>query len=145
MAETPKEGDTVKVHYTGKLQDGSVFDSSEGREPLEFQIGESQVIPGFEDTVVEMEEGQSRTETIPTERAYGERQEERVVQVGRDQFPDDIEPEEGQQLQVQQPDGSSVPVTVTDVSGEEVTLDANHPLAGEDLTFEIELVEIEKE
>ncbi|MDX1624493.1 MAG: FKBP-type peptidyl-prolyl cis-trans isomerase, partial [Gemmatimonadota bacterium] len=113
--------------------------------PLEFQIGESQVIPGFEDTVVEMEEGQSRTETIPTDRAYGERQEERVVQVDRDQFPDDIEPEEGQQLQVQQPDGSSVPVTVTDVSGEEVTLDANHPLAGEDLTFEIELVEIEKE
>lgn len=144
MTERPKEGDKVKVHYTGRLDDGTVFDTSEDREPLEFTIGESQVIPGFEETVREMEEGESRTATVPPEHGYGERSDERIVTVGRDQFPGDIKPEEGQRLQVQQPDGSAVPVTVTEVAGDQVTLDANHPLAGQDLTFDIELVEVEE-
>lgn len=141
MAEA-KKGDTVKVHYTGKLEDGSVFDSSDGRDPLEFTLGEGQVIPGFEAAVVGMNASDSKTTTISSDDAYGPHRKEMVAAVDRDQFPPDITPEVGQQLQMQRPDGQKIVVAVTEVSESSVTLDANHPLAGKDLTFEIELVEI---
>jgi peptidylprolyl isomerase len=138
-----KHGDTVKVHYTGKLEDGTVFDTSTEREPLEFTIGEGNIIPGFEKAVVGMDPGQSKTEVIPTEQAYGPYQEEMVVTIDRKQMPAEIAPEIGQQLHIQQPNGQVLPVIITDVSDATVTLDANHPLAGENLTFDIQLVEIE--
>ncbi len=137
-----KHGDTVKVHYTGKLDDGTVFDSSSDRDPLEFTIGSGNIIPGFERAVVGMTPGDSKTETIPTDDAYGPYMEEMVVTIDRQQMPAEMEPEVGQQLHIQQPDGNVLPVIVTDVSSSTVTLDANHPLAGEDLTFDIRLVEI---
>ncbi|MBD2021198.1 peptidylprolyl isomerase [Leptolyngbya sp. FACHB-36] len=137
-----KQGDTVKVHYTGKLDDGTVFDSSTSGDPLQFTIGEGMIIPGFEQAVLGMAPGDSKTELIPTDQAYGPHQEEMVVVIDRQQMPAEIEPEIGQQLQIQQPTGQVIPVIITDVSGSAVTLDANHPLAGEDLTFDIELVEI---
>ncbi|MDV4343324.1 peptidylprolyl isomerase [Methanoculleus sp. YWC-01] len=137
-----KEGDTVKVHYTGKLEDGTVFDSSEERAPLEFTIGSGQIIPGFELAVIGMEPGEAKTATIPPEEAYGPHREDMTLTVEREQFPEDISPEPGQQLQVQQPDGRAAIVTVSDVSASTVTLDANHPLAGQPLTFEIRLVDI---
>jgi peptidylprolyl isomerase len=137
-----KPGDTVKVHYTGKLDDGTVFDSSANRDPLEFTIGSGSIIPGFERAVVGMSKGESKTEVIPTTEAYGPYQEEMVVTIDRQQMPPEISPEVGQQLHIQQPDGNVLPVIVTDVSDGTVTLDANHPLAGENLTFDIRLVEI---
>ena len=137
-----KNGDTVKIHYTGKLEDGTVFDSSDGRDPLEFTLGEGQVIPGFEEAVLGMTANDSKTMTIPSDNAYGPRREEMVVEVDRDQFPPDVAPEVGQQLQMQRPDGQKMVVAVAEVSESTVTLDANHPLAGKDLTFEIKLVEI---
>ncbi|PSB35662.1 FKBP-type peptidyl-prolyl cis-trans isomerase [Stenomitos frigidus] len=137
-----KTGDTVKVHYTGKLDDGTVFDSSAEREPLEFTLGTGSIIPGFERAVLGMSLGESKTEVIPTDDAYGPHLEEMVVVVDRQQMPAEIEPQIGQQLQLQQQDGQVLPVVITDVSDASVTLDANHPLAGEALTFDIELVEI---
>jgi peptidylprolyl isomerase len=137
-----KNGDTVKVHYTGKLNDGSVFDSSENREPLEFQLGSGQLIPGFEKAVNGMTVGDSTTVTIPANEAYGEVNEELILSVEKDRLPADIQPEVGMQLQVQQPNGQPVPVVISDVTGSIVKLDANHPLAGKDLTFFIEVVEI---
>ncbi|GAB4344829.1 MAG: peptidylprolyl isomerase [Candidatus Abyssubacteria bacterium] len=137
-----KSGDTVKVHYTGKLDDGTVFDSSVGREPLEFTLGGGQVIQGFEEAVVGMEPGETKTANVAAEKAYGPHREEMVVPVNRGEFPEHIEPEVGQQLQMRRTDGRSIVVTVTDVSETTVTLDANHPLAGKDLTFDIELVEV---
>ncbi|REL24249.1 peptidylprolyl isomerase [Rhodohalobacter sp. SW132] len=137
-----KDGNTVKVHYTGTLKDGSVFDSSVEREPLEFKIGEGQLIPGFEKAVIGMEEGDKTKVDIPVKEAYGEAREELVINVPKDQLPDEVEPEIGMQLQVNQPDGQPVPVRVAEISDDELTLDANHPLAGKDLSFEIELVEI---
>jgi peptidylprolyl isomerase len=137
-----KQGDTVKVHYTGKLQDGNVFDSSENREPLEFTLGAGNMIPGFEQAVQGMNIGDKKTAEIPSEQAYGEKREDMIISVPRENVPGDIEPEVGQQLAIQQQEGQQVPVTVTEVSEEKVVLDANHPLAGKDLVFEIELVEI---
>jgi peptidylprolyl isomerase len=137
-----KQGDTVKVHYTGKLQDGNVFDSSENREPLEFTLGAGNMIPGFEQAVQGMNIGDKKTAEIPSEQAYGEKREDMIISVPRENVPGDIEPEVGQQLAIQQQGGQQVPVTVTEVSEEKVVLDANHPLAGKDLVFEIELVEI---
>ncbi len=139
---TIKEGDTVKVHYTGKIADGTVFDSSKEREPLEFTIGEGKLIPGFEKAVVGMSVGDSNTVTIPSDEAYGEKRDDMVVDVEKTQIPEDISPEVGQQLQIQQKDGGAIPVVITDVTDENVKLDANHPLAGQDLTFEIEVVEV---
>ena len=139
---TAQHGDTVKVHYTGKLDDGTVFDSSTDRDPLEFTIGEGLVIPGFERAVIGMNPGDSRTELIPNEQAYGPHLEEMVVVVDRQQMPAEIEPIVGQQLEVQQPSGQVIPVVITELSDQAVTLDANHPLAGENLTFDIQLVEI---
>ena len=136
-----RSGDTVRIHYTGRLDDGSTFDSSQGREPLEFTLGEGQVIPGFEDGVEGMSPGEEKTVTIPADQAYGPRNDDMVLVVDRAQFPDHIRPEVGQQLQMSQ-DGQVAIVTIVDVDDDSVTLDANHPLAGEDLTFDLRLVEI---
>lgn len=137
-----KEGDTVRVHYTGKLGDGTVFDTSDESEPLEFTIGKGQIIPGFEQAVVGMKPGETKTTTIPPEEAYGSRREDMTLTVDRGQFPEEIKPEPGQQLQIQQPDGRAAIVVVSGVSESTVTLDANHPLAGQPLTFEIQLVDV---
>ena len=137
-----QDGQTVKIHYTGKLEDGTVFDSSEGNEPLEFQLGEEQVIPGFENAVKGMDVGESKTVAVPADEAYGPHREEMMLTVDKDQFPDEAPPEVGNQYSVDQGGGHTLTVTVTDVQDEEVTLDANHPLAGKDLTFDIELVEV---
>lgn len=137
-----KDGDTVKVHYTGSLKDGSVFDSSENNEPLEFTLGSGQLIPGFEKAVQELDEGDSTKVTIPVDEAYGKPREDLIISVPKTNLPEDVAPEIGMQLQVNQPDGQAIPVRVTDIGEEEITLDANHPLAGKDLVFEIELVEI---
>jgi peptidylprolyl isomerase len=137
-----KHGDTVKVHYVGKLRDGTVFDTSREREPIEFTIGESQLIPGFEQAVVGMGAGESKTVEIASDEAYGPRNEEMVVIIERNEFPNHLIPKVGQLLQIRQPTGQMFIVTITDVSESNVTLDANHPLAGKDLTFEIQLVEI---
>lgn len=139
-----KKGSSVKVHYTGKRKsDGSVFDSSEGKEPLEFKLGEGQLIPGFEEAVEGMKSGESNTVTIPSDQAYGEPKDDLVVKFERDRLPEDIQPEVGQQLQLQHKDGNNIPVVITDLDENEITLDANHPLAGEDLIFEIEVVDIQ--
>jgi peptidylprolyl isomerase len=137
-----KSGDAVQVHYRGTLDDGSEFDSSAGGSPLRFSLGEGNVIPGFEQAVVGMRIGERKTVRIVAGEAYGERQEGLVMRVPRDQFPMDIDAEIGAQLIVGQVDGSELPVVISDVSLDAVTLDANHPLAGHDLTFEIQLVAI---
>ncbi len=137
-----KTGDTVKVHYTGRLNDGTVFDSSAGQEPLQFTVGESSVIPGFEQAIVGMKAGDTKTITIPAKEAYGSRREEMIFAVEREHFPAHIEPEVGQYMELQQGEGQNLVLRVTEVSESKVTLDANHPLAGEDLTFDLELVEI---
>ena len=139
---TAKSGDTVKVHYAGKLKDGTQFDSSEGNEPLQIELGTQQVIPGFEKAVIGMSVGESKTTNIPVDQAYGPRRDEMIAKVDRSQYPDDLKPEVGQTLGVQQQDGESLQVVVVEVNDEGMTIDANHPLAGEDLTFEIQLVEI---
>jgi peptidylprolyl isomerase len=137
-----KNGNTVKVNYTGKLENGEVFDSSMDREPLEVTLGEGQVITGFEEALVGMSEDESKTVTIPAENAYGPYQEEMVMEVEKERFPEGAEPAVGQRYQVSQTDGQAYVVTVTGVEGSKVTLDANHPLAGKDLTFDIQLVGI---
>ncbi len=137
-----KEGDKVRVHYTGRLENGDVFDDSRDREPLEFTIGEGKIIPGFEEAVKGMSPGDTSTETIPCKKAYGERREDLVVSLERSELPDDIDPDIGQPLQMEQNDGSRLNVIVTDRDESTITLDANHPLAGRDLEFQIELVEI---
>ncbi len=137
-----KSGDTVKVHYTGTKTTGEIFDSSENREPLEFTMGTGQLIPGFEKAVEGLAVGESTKVTIPAGEAYGDKREDLVINVEKDKLPPEIKPELGQQLQIQQQDGNGIPVVITEVTESHVTLDANHPLAGEDLTFDIELVEI---
>lgn len=137
-----KDGSKVKVHYTGKLDDGTVFDSSKDRDPFEFTIGTGSVIPGFEKGIVGMATGETKTVTIPPDEAYGQKRDELIADVKKSHFPPDITPTVGQQLQMQQPDGRPLNVMVTKIEGEDVTLDANHPLAGKTLTFEIELVEV---
>ncbi len=138
-----KDGDTVKVHYTGTLEDGTVFDTSVEREPLEFTLGEGTLIPGFEEAVKGIQVGQSITVTIPAEEAYGPYRDDLVMVIERDQLPEGLSPEVGQRLQMQQTNNGTIVVIVIDVSETTITVDANHPLAGKDLTFEIELIEIE--
>ena len=137
-----KKGDKVKVHYTGKLNDGSQFDSSEGREPLEFEIGGQQVIEGFENAVVGLKVGEKVTIEIPSEQAYGPKIDEMVLRVEKTQLPAEFNPELGQKFQLPQENGQNVVVTVTDLTETHIELDANHPLAGKDLIFDIELVEV---
>lgn len=136
-------GDTVRVHYRGTLADGTEFDSSAGREPLEFEIGAGQVIPGFDEAVRGLEEGQTTTVRIEPADAYGERMEEAVQVVPLEAFGGEV-PEVGWAVELQAPDGSRLAATITDVTESTATLDFNHPLAGEALTFEIELVEVVK-
>ncbi|HVG11592.1 MAG TPA: peptidylprolyl isomerase [Flavisolibacter sp.] len=137
-----KDGDTVKVHYHGKLRSGETFDSSEGREPLEFTVGSGQVIKGFDDGVRGMNVGDKRTVEIMSGDAYGEKEEDRVIEFPKTQFPPDMKPEVGMQLMMNDGEGQQLPVVITEVKEETVTLDANHPLAGQDLIFDIELVEM---
>ena len=145
-----KEGDRVKVHYTGRLDDGTVFDSSEcgedecgcGHGPMEFTIGAGEVIPGFDAGVIGLSVGEAKTIHIPVEEAYGERIEEMVAEVPRGDLPPEMKPEVGQQLEVTQEDGQIFQVMVVNVNDESITIDANHPLAGQPLNFDIKLVEI---
>ena len=137
-----QEGDTVHIHYTGRLDDGTVFDTSRERGPLDFTLGSGQVIPGFESAVSGMAVGESKTTTIPAEKAYGPPREDLLIPVDRGQLPEELEPSVGQPLQMQTPDGQQVPVVIAKVEEDAIVVDANHPLAGRDLTFEIELVKI---
>ena len=137
-----KSGDTVKIHYTGTLDDGTQFDSSQGRDPLEFEVGSGQVIPGFDKAVEGMTVGDSKSVRIEADEAYGPRHEQLVQQVERSVLPDDLNPETGMALQSSSPDGQVTQFVVTDVSDENITVDANHPLAGQALSFDIELVDI---
>jgi len=139
---TAKQGDTVHIHYSGSLDDGTVFDSSAGRDPLSFTIGSGQVIPGFEEAVIGMAIDEKKNVTIPVDKAYGPRNEELLMTVPKEQVPPDLNPEVGQKLQMQGPDNTPVVVEVTEVAEEHIKLDANPPLAGKDLIFDIELVEI---
>lgn len=137
-----RKGNTVKVHYKGTFDDGTMFDSSEGCDPLVFTVGEGQVIPGFEDAVTGMKQGETKTVTIKADDAYGPHLNEMVVHIERAQFPEHIAPEMGKVLHFRQPDGNPLRVTITEFTESTVTLDANHPMAGKDLTFEIQLMEI---
>ncbi|MEW5994056.1 MAG: peptidylprolyl isomerase [Candidatus Zixiibacteriota bacterium] len=137
-----KTGDHVKVHYTGKLDDGTVFDSSQDREPLEFVIGEGRLIPGFEQGVIGMQTGDKKTVSIPPDEGYGTRRDDLVISVPKSSFPSNITPTVGQRLEMTQRDGNPVKVTVSAIEEESVTLDANHPLAGRTLEFDIELVAV---
>ncbi|MBW0176493.1 peptidylprolyl isomerase [Sediminibacterium sp.] len=138
-----KKGDTVKVHYHGKLTNGTTFDSSEGREPLEFEVGGGMVIPGFDDGVTGMAIGEKKTIHIPADQAYGPKQEEMIMEFPRDRFPADMVPEVGMQLNMSNGSGQNFPVTIAEVREAVVVLDANHPLAGEELIFDLELVSID--
>jgi FKBP-type peptidyl-prolyl cis-trans isomerase 2 len=137
-----QQGDKVRVHYQGKLRSGETFDSSEGRDPLEFTVGSGQVIKGFDEGVKGMQVGDKRIVEIPVGDAYGEKSEDMIIEFPKSQFPEDMSPQIGQQLMMSNGSGQSFPVTIMEVQEESVLLDANHPLAGQDLIFDIELVEI---
>ncbi len=137
-----KSGDSVKIHYTGKLNDGTVFADSKKGEPLEFTLGAGQIIPGVDEAVHGMEPGQSKTVTIPPEKAYGPRQEELTKDIPKDDLPEGMQPQVGQSLKVDQPNGEPMIVSITAVSDSNITVDANHPLAGKDLDFKLELLEV---
>ncbi|QXD13973.1 peptidylprolyl isomerase [Rhodocaloribacter litoris] len=137
-----KQGDSVEVHYTGRLKDGTVFDSSEGRPPLSFTLGAGQVIPGFEEAVLGMAEGETKQHTIPPEEAYGAYREDLVVPIPRAHLPPGAPPEPGQHLELHLRDGGVIQARVEAVTDDAVVIDANHPLAGQTLVFDIELVKI---
>lgn len=137
-----KPNDTVKVHYTGKLADGRVFDSSRDKEPIEFTLGQGQLIPGFEKGLIDMEVNETKTINVASSEAYGERQEEMMQEVPKDQLPPEIKPEVGMGLISQTPDGREMRLTVAEVKDETIVVDANHPLAGQDLIFDVEVMEI---
>lgn len=137
-----KTGDTVKIHYSGTLDDGTPFDSSAGRDPLEFELGSGQVIPGFDRAVEGMAVGEQKSVKIPPEEAYGPRHDQMIQEVPKSALPEGLNPEEGMALRAQQPDGQVINLTVTTVGDDSITVDANHPLAGQSLNFDIELVAI---
>ena len=145
MPEPVKNGDTVRVHYEGRLEDGQVFDSSEGGEPLEFRVGAGEVIPGFDEAVRGMEVGEKKTVEIAPEDAYGERRDQLIAEMPRENMNLEGDPAPGMSLLMQTNDGQQIPVTVTEVTDSHVTLDANHPLAGRTLTFDVTLVEKDAE
>ncbi|MBU8934992.1 MAG: peptidylprolyl isomerase [candidate division Zixibacteria bacterium] len=136
------DGNNIKVHYTGKLEDGTIFDSSKDRDPLEVKLGTNAVIPGFEKGLVGMEVGEKKTITISPEEAYGVRRDDLSMEANKSDFPDDITPEVGLQLAMQRPDGQNMPVTIVKIEDDKITLDANHPLAGKTLIFEVEMMEV---
>ncbi|MEP7277143.1 MAG: peptidylprolyl isomerase [Bacteroidota bacterium] len=140
--QTVKSGDTVKVHYHGRLTDGTTFDSSEGRVPLEFEVGSGMVIKGFDDGVTGMKVGDKKTINIPVDEAYGPVNEDMLVEFPRANFPPEMVPEIGMQLNMTSGEGQVIPVVIMDIKDDVISLDANHPLAGEDLVFDLELVEI---
>lgn len=140
MADKIKKGDKVKVEYTGKLADGTVFDTSEGRAPLCFEVGANQVIPGFDNALEGMENGEEKTFTLSVEEGYGPVREELVQEVPRDKLPPEPEPKEGMMLLMKAPTGQQIPAKITKVDGDKVTIDINHPLAGKELTFEIKVI-----
>ena len=142
MTAEVRKGDTVLVHYTGKLTDGTIFDTSEGREPLEFAVGSGQVIAGFDEAMIGMTVGQSKVVHIPVDKAYGARNDEMVMTAPLEQVPPDLNPELGMRLEMGGVNGELIRVVVTEITDSHITLDANPPLAGQDLTFTIELVEI---
>jgi FKBP-type peptidyl-prolyl cis-trans isomerase 2 len=142
MAQEVKAGDTVKVHYHGRLTDGTTFDSSEGRAPLEFEVGSGMVIKGFDDGVMGMTVGQKKTIEIPVDEAYGPRDPEAIIEFPIDRFPADMKPEVGMQLAMNNGQGQQIPVVIVEVRPDVVVLDANHALAGQDLIFDLELVDI---
>jgi len=138
-----QNGDKVKVHYHGTLRNGEIFDSSNGREPLEFTVGSGQVIKGFDEGVKGMQVGEKKKVEIHVSDAYGERQQEMMIEFPKEQFPNDMDPEVGMQLMMSNGTEQNFPVTVAEVQEDKVVLDANHPLAGQDLIFDLELVSIE--
>lgn len=140
--KTAQTGDTVKVHYTGKLADGTVFDTSNGRDPLEFQLGQGQMIPGFESAITGMQVGEDKVATLAPEMAYGEAREDLVFPYSRQNLPQDMEVQQGMQLNATVENGQQIQVMVADVKDDHIILDANHPLAGKALTFEIKLLEV---
>ena len=140
--QTAELGDTVKVHYVGKLSDGEVFDQSKQEEPISFEIGKGQLIQGFEQAVVGMAAGDTKTEQVPYDFAYGERRDDLVLELDKDKIPEHLNPQVGDQLEIKQDEGNNIPVVVKNITEEGMTIDANHPLVGQDLTFELELVEI---
>lgn len=144
MMTYAESGDTVKIHYTAKLADGEIFDTSQGKDPVQFTLGQRQVMQGIEEAVMGMAEGQSKTQEILPEKAYGEPREELVVRVERKQFPAELEPEVGRYLRFVDSHDREIVAKVIDVTDDAVTVDANHPLAGEKVTFDIELVEVFK-
>lgn len=137
-----KKGDTVKVHYTGKLKDDTIFDSSREREPLEFTVGAGQMIEGFDKAVEGMEAGDAKKVEIPSDEAYGGKRDDMIVKVEKNQLPADMKPEVGMQLQATQDNGETQVLTIANIEDDHVVLDGNHPLAGQDLVFDIELVEV---
>ncbi|MFP4529473.1 MAG: peptidylprolyl isomerase [Candidatus Kapaibacterium sp.] len=141
MAEAT-QGDTVKVHYTGKTPEGEVFDTSRERDPLEFKIGAGQVIPGFENAVRGMHPGEKKTETISVDQAYGQYREDLILEIDRKDLPPNVDPNVGEQLEMVNDRGDRLIVTVKDTKDDSISIDANHPLAGRDLVFDLELVEI---
>ena len=142
-AEQAQNGDVVEVDYTGTLENGTVFDTSEGRDPLRFTLGEGQMIPGFEQAVLGMKVGESKTVTIPADEAYGPHSDDMVQVIDREELTNIPNPEVGQQLYGSQPGGGTITGTITNVTDTTITVDFNHHLAGKDLTFEIELMSIE--
>jgi len=142
MAEPVKKGDKVKIHYTGRIKDGQVFDTSQKRGPFEFEIGSGSVIPGVDNAVTGMKPGDKRKVTVPPKDAYGERDQNLLIDLPKDKIPADVEPQVGMRLSLSNPKGQTLPVLVTEVGDQSIKLDANHPLAGKDLIFDIELLEI---
>ena len=140
--QTVKKGDTVKVHYKGTLTDGTLFDSSEKREPLEFKVGEGMVIHGFDNALIDMQVGDQKTVNIPVLEAYGPINEQMIFDMPKDQVPEDMTPEIGMDVQLSDADGNIVPAMIVEIKEDALVLDANHPLAGKDLNFDIELVGI---
>jgi len=137
-----KNGDLVKVHYTGKMDDGSVFDTSTDSEPLEFKLGDGKVIPGFENSIIGMEIGEKKNVNIASDDAYGKHRSEMILQVPKEQVPPDVETKVGDRLQMKSDKGDTLVVVVTEVNDDGITIDGNHPLAGKDLNFDLELIEI---
>ena len=137
-----KGGDTVKVHFTGKLESGEVFADSRDGEPFEFLLGEGNVIPGFENGILGMEVGEKKTITVPPGEAYGQRSEELIANIKKDDLPEDVSPVIGQKLKMQAPDGGYIDLVIAAMDEDSITLDANHPLAGNTLVFHVELVQI---